>query len=79
MGIREQSNERMARENLWYFSEESVNSFTPIQEDEDSGKLDRYNKIIRGKIDPLVPKTIGRNRLKRECSFVVDWQLSDSL
>ena len=78
MGNRGLSNERMAREKLWYFSEESVKSFSPILEDEDPGKLDSYNKIIRKKNDHLVPMAIGKNRSKRECSFVVDWQLSDS-
>jgi len=78
MGNRGLSNERMAREKLWYFSEESVKSFSPILEDEDPGKLDSYKKIIREKNDYLVPKAIGKNRSKRECTFVVDWQLSDS-
>ena len=79
IGIREQSNQRLVRERFWYFNEETVNSISPIQKNEDSEKLDSYKKIIRGKNDHLVPKAIRRNRFKQECSFVVDWQLSDSL
>jgi len=79
MGIREQSNERMVRENLWYFNEDSANNFSSVLEEGDSRKLDSEKKIIKERYDQPIPKSIGRNRPKRECSFVVDWQLSDSL
>lgn len=79
MGIRNQSNERITREKMWYFSEESVKSYSSTEEEEDSNKLEDYNKIIKEENDRVVPKSKGRNRLIREGSFVVDWQLSDSL
>ena len=77
MGIREQSNERMVKENLWYFNEESANNFSSKEEDRDSRKVDSGKKTIKPKDNHLIPKPIGRNRFKRELSFVVDWQLSD--
>ena len=78
MGISDKSNERMVRE-IWYFSEESVKSFSPKQEEVDSGKLDGYKQIIKGKYENFTPKSIGKSNLNREVPFVVDWQLSDSL
>lgn len=79
MGISEQSNKRMVRENLWYFNEGTVNIYSPIQEKEGSAKLVSYKKIINGMSTHFIPKTHGNDKLKEECSFVVDWQLSDSL
>ena len=82
MGISEQSNKRTVRENLWYFNEETVNIHSLIQEkelEEDSGKLVSYKKIINETSTHFIPKTHGSDKLKEECSFVVDWQLSDSL
>ena len=79
MGISEQSNKRRVKGNLWYINEETVNIYSPIQEEEDSGNLVSYKRIINGMSTHFIPKTHGINKLKRECSFVVDWQLSDSL
>ena len=80
MGINEHSKERIVREKLWYFSEENADSFNPVKEEvNDLEKPDSYSKIIRGRNDHLAPRSIGRNRYKRDNSFVVDWQLSDSL
>ena len=78
MGIKEQSNQIMVRENLWYINEETANNFSPIVENRDSEKLDSEKKSIKERNEHLIPKPIGKNRLKRECAFVVDWQLSDS-
>ncbi|HEY3371252.1 MAG TPA: hypothetical protein VGK10_10410 [Prolixibacteraceae bacterium] len=79
MDIREQSGERMARESLWYFSEESVKRFSPIHQDEDSRKFDRPKTIIKGTDQQVSPRYKGKNKFIRECAFVVDWQLSDNL
>ena len=79
MGISDKSKERMVRENLWYFSEEIVNSFSPKKEEVDSGKLEGYKQMTQGRFENFTPKSLGKNNLKREVSFVVDWQLSDSL
>ena len=79
MGIREQSSERMVKENLWYFNEDAANNFSSVLEEVDSRILDSEKKIIKENIDQPIPKSIGRNKFKQECSFVVDWQLSESL
>lgn len=78
IGIKEHLNERMVRKNLWYFSEEIVKGFSHIQQEEYSKKVDSEKRVIKGKDEPLIhSKTLGGNRIIRECSFVVDWQLSD--
>lgn len=79
MGIKEQSNDRMVRENFWYINEETANNFSPIPEERDPERLEIEKKIIKGKNEHSIPRSIGRNRFKRECAFVVDWQLADSL
>lgn len=79
MAIKEQLNERMVRENFWYFNEETANNFSPTLEEKGSERLEVEKKIIKGKNEHSIPRSIGRIRFKRECAFVVDWQLSDSL
>jgi len=79
MGISEQLNEIMVKENLWYIHQENVHSFSPVVEEKKSKKPDSERKKVVDRIEPSIPKSIGRNRSKRECTFVVDWQLSDSL
>ena len=78
MSNREQSNEKTVRENLWYFNEETANIYSPVQEEEPT-KLDNYKRVIRRTSNHFIPQAHGRKRLKRECSFVVDWQLSNIL
>ena len=79
MSIRDQSGQIIVREKLWYFSEENTGNFSPIQEKEDSEKLENYSKFIKGKNEHAIPNAIEKSRYKRECDFVVDWQLSDNL
>lgn len=78
MGIREHSNQGIVRERLWYFNEETANDFFPIQKEENSVKIDTENKSIKERKEHVINRPMGRSRVKRECSFVVDWQLSDS-
>lgn len=78
MGISDKSNGRIVRENLWYFSEESVKGFSPKKEEVDSGKHEGYKQITKGKFENYTSKSLGKTNLKREVSFVVDWQLSDN-
>jgi len=77
--ISEQLNERIVRGNLWYYNDDIKKSYSPKQEEVDSGKLVSYKKITKEKYENFTPRSPGRNKLKREVSFVVDWQLSDSL
>jgi len=79
MGIWDKSNEKMVMENLWYYSEGMQNSYSPKQEEVNSGKLDGSKKITKDKYENFTPKTFIKNKFKREVSFVVDWQLSESL
>ena len=77
INIRKQSAERINRANLWYFNEGSVLDSSAIPEKK-SGKRAELRTIYED-YDPFMSKTSERNNLKKECTFVVDWQLSDSL
>ena len=79
MGIREQSLDKSRREKLWYFSEEIVGNFSSPLKDESFKGPDRTKMAMDRSSDPFAPMTIGKNKTKREYSFVVDWQLSESL
>lgn len=80
MGIKEQSVRGMVTESLWYFNEETAKDFFPLQDTEDSRRrIFNEDRAIRGKNESGIPKSLGKSRLKSECSFVVDWQLSDQL
>lgn len=79
MGVREQLLDKSRRENLWYLSEEIVGNFSSLPKDENSKKPDRTKMAINRGSDPFGPKVNGKNKNKRECSFVVDWQLSESI
>lgn len=77
VSIRKQSKDRVPRENLWYFDESSVMNLSSLSEKKVI-KRDNY-RIPEENYDPFMSKTSERNRLKKNCLFVVDWQMSDSL
>jgi hypothetical protein len=74
--IRKQSKDRVPRENLWFFSEDSVLNSSKIPEKK-AGKSDSL-RVINENYNPFMSKTSERNKLKKECLFVVDWQMSES-
>jgi hypothetical protein len=73
--ISNQSTESDRKENLWFFNENNVQNSSPIPEKK-SGKHSGLRSIYED-YDPFMSKTSEKNKLKKECSFVVDWQLSD--
>ena len=77
INIRNHSKGKMSRENLCFFSEDSVLNSSPIPEKK-SGKGDSL-RIVHENYNYFLLKLSERNKLKKECTFVVDWQLSDSL
>ncbi len=76
ISIRKHSTGKVSKENLWFFSEDTVLNSTSVP-DKRIGKNDSL-RTIKENYDPFISKTSERNRLKKECDFVVDWQLSDS-
>ena len=76
--IKKHSIAKVSRENLWFFSEDSVLSESSVPEKK-SGKKGDSLRMIYENYDPFMLKPSERTKLKKECNFVVDWQLSDSL
>lgn len=77
ISIRKHPPGKVSRENLWFFSEDGVHASAPISENKPKNR-DGFRMIYED-YDPFMSKTSERNKLKMDCSFVVDWQLSDSL
>jgi hypothetical protein len=73
---RRQSSERIAKEDLWFFNEETQFNQSPVHSNK-IGKDDRF-RGIREDYDPFMTKTSEKNKLSKECLFVVDWQLTDA-
>ena len=76
LSIRKQSSERIPKENLWFINEETQFNQSPVHSNK-IGKDDRF-RGIREDYDPFITKTSEKNRLSKECLFVVDWQLTDA-
>ncbi|OFX59822.1 MAG: hypothetical protein A2066_09815 [Bacteroidetes bacterium GWB2_41_8] len=77
ISIRKQSKDRVPRENLWYSNESNVMNSSSLS-DRKVTKRDN-TRMAEENYDPFMTKTSGINRLKKNCLFVVDWQMSDSL
>ncbi len=76
LSIRKQSKDRISRENLWFFNEESVYNPSSISPNK-IGKNDGF-RGIREDYDPFITKSSEKNKFNKECLFVVDWQLTDA-
>lgn len=74
-GFRKHSDENIPISDLWYFSD-TTEQHSPAQKKE-SETYDPSRKVIRGRTDHLISRTPERKTFKRECTFVVDWQLTD--
>jgi len=74
--IRKQSRIASPTRNLWFLSEESAKNQSPVKEknsfrnDPTSIFNDDYTRYSQGNAD------LPRNM--KECTFVVDWQMSDT-
>jgi hypothetical protein len=74
--IRKQSRIEFPKENLWYFSENGAKSQSPVSKKK-SAKNDRL-AILQDDYERYSPEASGRNNAKKDCTFVVDWQMSDA-
>jgi hypothetical protein len=75
ISIRRQSAGNVSRENLWFFNDDNALDSSPIPEKK-SGKRD-ISRVINENYDSFISKPSEKNKFKKECAFVVDWQLSD--
>lgn len=76
-GIRRHSQEQIPRESIWFFSEGVALNSSSVPEKK-TGKHDIMREVNENN-NYQISKTPERSTLKKECSFVVDWQLSDSI
>lgn len=74
--IRKQSRITLPKENVWFYSEGSAANQSQDSERK-SLKNDRLS-ILNEDFSRYSLENSGRNRNKKLCSFVVDWQMSDA-
>jgi hypothetical protein len=76
ISLRRQSRIARPKKNLWFFSEDSVMLQSPVSEkksfrnDRASIFNDDYTRYSQGNSE--------LTRTKKECAFVVDWQMADA-
>ncbi|MDP2337545.1 MAG: hypothetical protein Q8N05_14090 [Bacteroidota bacterium] len=76
ISLRKQSRIAPPKKNLWFFSEDSVINQSPVTEKKsfrnDLASIfnDDYTRYSQGNLE--------HTRVKKECAFVVDWQMSDA-
>jgi len=73
--IRKQSRITLPKENLWFYSEQNAVDQSPVSERK-SFRKDRLS-ILKDDYNRYSLENSERNMTRKECSFVVDWQLSD--
>jgi hypothetical protein len=74
--IRKQSRIEIPKESLWFFSEDSVEKQSPVIKRK-TIRNDRLS-ILKDDYDRYSGNFSERNKDKEDCTFVVDWQLSDT-
>ncbi len=76
LNIRKQSRIGNSRENVWYSSEESLERQSPVSERK-SWRTDHLS-ILSEDYDRFSLDYSERSKNKKECPFVVDWQMNDT-
>jgi len=77
LNIRKQSRIKLPKDNLWFFSEGNTLNQSPVAEKK-SFRKDRLS-ILNDDFNRYSLENSERIGNKKECSFVVDWQMSDAL
>jgi hypothetical protein len=74
--IRKQSRIANPTENLWFFSEESAIRQSQMTEKQymRTERLNSFDDHLKHSTSDMLKKQMN----KKECSFVVDWQMSDT-
>lgn len=76
LDIRKQSRIAHSNENLWFFSEASTDD-SQLNAKRKSVRNDRLS-ILRDDYNRYSLDDSGRSNKKKECPFIVDWQMSDA-
>jgi len=77
LGVRRNSTVRSPNRNLWFFSDGNIDSQS-VQKEIKSARNDRIS-IMKEDFDRYSSDQSVQDRSKKECTFIVDWQLSDNL
>lgn len=74
--IRNQSRITIPKENLWFFSGDNTITQSPVIERK-SLRNDRLS-ILNDDYNRYLLENSERDRNKKGCTFIVDWQMSDA-
>jgi len=77
LGVRRYSTVRSPNRNLWFFSDGNIDSQS-VPKEIKSARNDRIS-IMKEDFDRYSSDQSVQDRSKKECTFIVDWQLSDNL
>ena len=77
LDVRRQSRITSTSENLWFFSDDRTEEQSNAAKRQ-SVRNDR-SSILRDDYDRYSLSNLGRDNKKKECPFIVDWQMSDAL
>lgn len=77
LDIRKQSRISHLKEDIWFYSENSANAQSPVKR----RKLTRNDRlsILNEDYDRYSLENPENRRIRKDCLFVVDWQMSDPL
>ncbi len=76
LNVRKQSRIKLPKNNLWFFSEENTANQLPLSENK-SVRKDLVN-IINDDYKRYPTENQEMSTQKKQCSFVVDWQMQDT-
>jgi hypothetical protein len=76
LDVRRQSRITSSNENLWFFSDDRSDEQSTAAKRQ-SVRNDR-SSILRDDYDRYSLNNLGRDNKKKECFFIVDWQMSDA-
>jgi len=77
LDIRRQSRITSSSENLWFFSDDRADDQS-IAAKRKSTRNDRLS-ILREDYNRYSLDDLGRDNKKKDCPFIVDWQMSDTV
>ena len=77
LGVRRYSTVRSPNINLWFFSEGNTDNQS-LQKEIKSVRNDRIS-IMQEEFGRYSSDQSEQDRSKKECTFIVDWQMSDNL
>ncbi len=76
LDIRKQSRIASSNENLWFFSDDRTNDQS-IDAKRKSMRNDRLS-ILKNDYNRFYSQDSDKDKNKKECSFIVDWQMTDT-